>query len=169
MLITEPGFCGSMRRPAARMQKKTPRLHDGDRVVPVLVGHVLRVRAERLMPALLTTMSTGRSRGRPVEHRLDLVSLRDVRRIGTRLDTEPCELSAARGRRRVDLGDGDAGSGLCQLLGDAAAEPRARTRDDRDSTLEHSHSRPPQRVEQTVARRFYTLAAGQGQGNRFLA
>ena len=53
MLITEPDFCGIMSRPGRAHAVEDAALHDRDRVVPVLVGDVLRVRADTADPRVV--------------------------------------------------------------------------------------------------------------------
>ena len=71
---------------------------------------------------------------------VDLLPVRDVRRVGPRLDTRAAELLCGDLRRvRVDLEHCDTGTGVGELLCDPAAEPGAGPGHDRDSSVEHTH------------------------------
>ena len=164
MFTIAPERCGSMIRPAARMQKKTPvcmtaiESCQSSSVTSCVCGPT------RLMPALLTTMSRRpKSRTTACERGVDL------RALGRRSDRlEPRRRSArARRRRRAPSPRRSRApprrTGLGELLGDPSAEARPGSRDDRDPPVEYSHLTTPFERPGYGARRSYP-APNRSQG-----
>ena len=124
------------------------RLHDGDRVVPVLVRHVLCVRTDAADPRVVDDdVDLTEVPDDGLERRVDLAAVGDVGRVRTRLHTEPCQLFCCASRRvGIDLRDRNPCACAGQLIRDAAAETRACAGHERDPPFKHSHGQSPLRV-----------------------
>ena len=131
MLITDPTSRGEHVPTGGAHAVEDAGLHDRDRVVPVLVGHVLRAWPDPADAGVVDD-DVDRPKSRATASKVaSTCSLRHVRRIRTRLDAQRGELAGGLlARRLVDLGDGDRGALLRELLGDACGRVRACAGDD---------------------------------------
>ena len=114
--------------PGRAHAEEDPGLHDGDRREPLLVGDVLRVRADVADARVVDDdVEPAEVRERARERRVDLGALRDVRREGLRAHAERGEL--VRGGRRPP----------------ARGSPRRRCRRRRARAARRCHGRGPRR------------------------
>ena len=120
-------------------------LHHRDRVVPVLVGDVLRMRADTTDSRVVDDdVEPAEVLDNPAERRVDLLAARDVHGVRAGSDAELRKLPGRRlGGRGVELEHGDVGPGLCELLGNPSAQPCPGARDDRHPSVESPHAPPP--------------------------
>ena len=96
MFTIEPDRCGSIDPPGRAHAVEDPALHHGDRVVPVLVGDVLRVRADATDAGVVDDDVEPAEVAHDRRERLvDLRALRNVGRIGSSLDAVCASSSAA--------------------------------------------------------------------------
>jgi hypothetical protein len=110
-------------------------LHDRNRRIPVLARDVLSVRTDAAETGVVDEdVEAPEIPSAGIEHRVDLVGIRDVHRVSARAHPEGGKLvGGSPGLIGVDLGDCDVGSRTRELLGDRAAEPASCPRHERDT------------------------------------
>ena len=131
--------------PRSPHAEEDARLHDRDRVVPVLVRDVLGVGADAADAGVVDhDVEPAEVAHDSREGVVHLLAHGHVGWIGASFDTGLRELVGCDpGGVGVDLDHRDRRSGLGELLRDAAAETRSGTRHDRDLPVEHTHPRAP--------------------------